>query len=160
MTRKVRNLTQVIQMAEDADGKIKFGGQFPMDISARVAAWTEAEGLEVVGDGVANGTTVVSLSIATLTKFACMSISGSTNISAVIAIASGTLASHTDIYHIDLQNAGGFVAVTENTPIFVYNNSTAAAVTLLMLVPQTAMGAATNNDANHYFNGYMGGILI
>jgi len=160
MSKDRKQLFKTIEMSEDPDGKIVFASSFPASVGGRVAVWTEAEGLEVVGDAAATGTTVVSLSVAANTKFACMSLMGSTNIAAILSISSGTLAAHVDIYSIDLQAAGSFVAVTEDTPIFVYNNTTAAAVTLLMIAPQTAMGAATNNDANHYFNGYMGGILI
>ena len=64
----------------------------------------------------------------------------SSNIAAVLNIASGVIGTHVDLYHVDLQNAGSLVAVTENTPIFVYNNTTAAAVTLLMIAPLTAKG--------------------
>lgn len=160
MGKDTKRLRQTIKMVEDPDGKIVYGSQVPASVLGRVAIWTEAEGNEVVGDAAATGTTIVSLSVAAYTKFACMSLMGSTNIAAMLSIASGTLAAHVDIYPIDLQNAGSLVAVTENTPIFVYHNNTAAAVTLLMIAPQTAKNIATNNDANHYFDGYMGGILI
>ena len=161
MTKDVKRLQQIIEMKEDEDGKVVFGSQVPSDVLGRVAKWTEAEGDNIVGTGAATGDTIVSLSVAAYTKFACMSLVVSTNISAMINIAYGTLAAHIDIYHVDLQNAGSLVAVTENTPIFVYNNTTAAAVTLLMIAPLTGKGVAVdNNDANHYFHGYMGGILI
>lgn len=147
----------MIEMTENPDGKITFANKGAL---GKAAHWTEAEGLEVVGDANANGTTIVSLSVPATTRFVCMSLSATTNISAILSIAYGTIASHTDIYNIDLQAAGSLVVVSEDTPIFVYNNTTSAAVTLLMHAPQTAMGSAANNDANHYFNGYMGGILI
>lgn len=152
-----KNLYQTIKMTEDANGKITFA---PDTIYGKIAHWDEAEGLEVVGDAAATGTTIVSLSIPALTRFACMSLTASTNIAAVLSISSGTLAAHVDIYNVDLQAAGSLVLITEDTPIFVYNNTTAAAVTLLMIAPLTAMGAGTNNDANHYFNGHMGGVLM
>lgn len=151
-----KNLYQTIEMAEDADGKIVFA---PNGVMGKVNKWSDAEGDEVAGDANANGTIIVSLSIPANTKFACMSLMASVNIAAVLNVAYGLIAAHTDIYHIDLQNAGSLVAVTENTPIFVYDNTTAAAVTLLLLAPETAKGIATNNDATHYFHGYMGGIL-
>lgn len=144
-------------MAEDADGKMQYA---PVSAYGKAAHWTEAEGDEVAGDGNANGTTIVSLSVPANTRFACMSLMASTDVAAVLNIAYGTIAAHTDIYHIDLYSSLAQVAITEDTPIFVYNNSTSAAVTLLMIAPKTAKGAATNNDANHHFHGYMGGILI
>ena len=157
MTKDVDRLKQVIQMAESPSGKIEFA---PNTVFGKANVWTEAEGLEVVGDAAANGTTIVSLSVGAYKTFICTSIAASTNIAAILAIAYGTLAAHTDVYHIDLQNAGSLVAVTEDSPIFKYYNSTAAAVTLLIIAPQTAMGAATNNDANHYFNGFLGGLIL
>lgn len=160
MTKDTKRLTPIIEMVEDEDGKVVFGSQVPSTVLGRVAKWTEAEGDEVSGDGVANGTTIVTLSVAAYTKFACMSLMASTDVAAVLNIASGTLATHVDIYHIDLFSSLAQVIITENTPIFVYNNSTAAAVTLLIIAPQTAKGAATNNDVNHQFHAYMGGILI
>lgn len=145
-------------MCENADGEMVYA---PVSAYGKAAHWTDAEGDNVVGDAAVNGTTIVSLSIPATTRFACMSLMASTNISAMLNIAYGTIAAHTDIYHIDLQDAGGLVVITEDTPIFVYNNSTAAAVTLLMIAPRTGKGAGTtNNDANHYFHGYMGGVLI
>lgn len=157
MTKKQRNLWPTIQMTENANGKIVYA---PVSAYGKAAHWTEAEGDEVAGDAAATGTTIVSLSIPATTRFACMSLMASTDVAAVLNIAYGTLAAHTDIYHIDLFSALAQVVVTEDTPIFVYNNSTAAVVTLLMIAPQTAKGAATNNDANHHFHGYMGGVLI
>lgn len=160
MTKDTKKVQQIIEMVEDADGKVKFGTQIPAGVLARVALWTEAEVDEKAGDGVANGTILVSLSIAAYTKFACMSLMASTDIAAVLNVAYGTLATHTDIYHIDIFSALAQVMVTENTPIFVYHNNTAAAVTLLIIAPQTAKNSALNNDANHHFHAYMGGILI
>ena len=157
MTRKVENIKQVIEMSEDVNGKIRFA---PKGILGKVAYWSEAEGDEVAGDAAANGTTVVSLSVAATSRFICTSLMASVNIAAVLNIASGTLGTHVDIYHVDLQNAGSLVMVTEETPIFVYNNSTAAAVTLLMIAPQTAKGLATNNAVTKFFHGFLGGLVI
>ncbi|KKL85929.1 hypothetical protein LCGC14_1949840 [marine sediment metagenome] len=157
MTRNVKNLTQTIEMTQNAAGKIKFA---PKGLLGKAAYWKQAEGDEVVGDAAANGTTVVSLSIPAVSRFLCTSLMASTNIAAVINIASGVLGTLTEIYHIDLQNAGSLVMATEETPIFIYNNTTDAAVTLLMVVPLTAKGVATNNAANKYFHGFMGGIVI
>jgi hypothetical protein len=152
-----KNLYQIIEMSEDASGRITFA---PKSVYGKMAHWKEAEGDEVSGDGVANGTIIVSLSIPAETQFACMSLMASSDLPAVLNIASGTIGTHTDIYHIDLYSAQGQVLITEDTPIFVYNNTTAAAVTLLMIAPQTAKGVATNNDVNHQFHGYIGGILL
>jgi len=157
MTKDVNKLTQTIEMVESVNGKIVFA---PNNILGKANLWDEAEGDEVVGDAAANGTIIVSLSIGAYKTFICTSLVASTNIAAVLNIAYGLIAAHTDIYHIDLQNAGSLVAITENSPIFKYYNNTAAAVTLLMIAPQTAKGLATNNDATHYFHGYMGGIVI
>ncbi len=156
MTKDVKRLNQVIQMSVSPDGKIVFS---PDGLYGKANDWIEAEGDEVVGDAAANGTIVVSLSVAANSTFICTSLMASTNIAAVLNIAYGVIGTHTDIYHIDLQNAGSLVAITENSPIFVYNNTTAAAVTLLMIAPQTAKGVATNNAATKYFHGYIGGVL-
>lgn len=160
MTKDTKKLSHVIEMAEDPDGKIVYGSKVPAGVLGRVAIWTEAEVDEKAGDGVANGTILVELSIAAYTKFACMSLMCSTDVAAVLNVAYGTLATHTDIYHIDLFSALAQVIITESTPIFVYHNNTDAAVTLLIIAPETAKNSALNNDANHHFHAYMGGILI
>lgn len=160
MTKDTKKLQQVIEMTEDPDGKIVYGSHIPASVLARAAIWTEAEGDEVAGDGAANGTIIVSLSIAANTKFVCMSLMCSTDVAAILNIAYGVIGAHTDIYHVDLFSALAQVIVTESTPIFVYNNNTDAAVTLLIIAPLTAKGAGTNNDVNHHFHAYMGGILI
>lgn len=157
MTKDVNKLTQTIEMTESPAGKIEFARK---DIIAKAAIWSEAEGDEVAGDAAANGTIIVSLSVPATTRFICTSLMASVNIASVLNIAYGVIGAHTDIYHVDLQNAGSLVAITENTPIFIYNNSTAAAVTLLMIAPLTAKGVATNNAVTKFFHGYMGGLLI
>ena len=157
MTRKVRNLAQVIQMAEDVNGKIKFA---PTGILGKLSKWTDAEGDEVAGDANANGTIIVSLSIPASSRFICTSLVASVNITSVVNIAYGLIAAHTDIYHVDIKNAGATILITEETPIFVYNNSTTAAVTLLMIAPLTAKGLATNNAVTKFFHGFMGGLVI
>lgn len=144
-------------MAENAAGKIKYS---PEGIIGKLAYWNEAEGDEVAGDANANGTIIVSLSVAAYSRFVCTSLVASVNTAAVLNIAYGIIATHTDIYHIDLQNAGSLVAITEESPIFVYNNTTVAAVTLLMIAPETAKGVATNNATSKHFHGYMGGLVI
>lgn len=151
------NYVQTIEMTENASGRIVFA---PKTAYGKAAHWTEAEGDEVAGDAAATGTTIVSVSVPATSRFICMSLMASTDVPAILNIAYGTLAAHTDIYHIDIYSAQAQVVITEDTPIFVYHNSTAAAVTLLMLAPQTAKGAATNNDANHHFHGYIGGVLL
>jgi len=157
MTKDVNRLQQTIEMVESVDGKIVFA---PNNLLGKAILWDEAEGDEVVGDANANGTVIASLSVGAYKTFICTSLMASTNIAAVLNIAYGLIAAHTDIYHIDLQNAGSLVAITEDSPIFKYYNDSAAAVTLLILAPLTAKGIATNNDANHYFHAYMGGIVI
>ncbi len=152
-----KNIQQTVEMAEDGSGKIKFA---PKGILGKLAYWDEAEGDEVAGDANANGTIIVSLSVAAYSRFVCTSLVASVNIAAVLNIAYGIIGTHTDIYHIDLQNAGSLVMVTEESPIFVYNNTTAAAVTLLMIAPETAKGVATNNAVTKFFHGYMGGLVI
>lgn len=152
-----KNLYQTLEMTEDASGNVVIA---PKGVYGKAAHWTEAEGDEVSGDGAANGTTIVSLSVPATSRFICMSLMASTDLPAVLNIAYGTLATHVDIYHVDIYSALATTIVTEDTPIFVYHNSTTAAVTLLMIAPKTAKGVATNNDANHQFHGYMGGVIL
>lgn len=149
---------RIFRMTRDINGKEEDAVD---DIVSKGARWTEGDEQEVVGDGNANGTEVCNLTIAAGKVFMCMSIMGSTNISAILILGTGTLGSTTDYYCIDLQNVGGVVIVTEETPIFIVDNSAGtSALTLRMYAPQTAMGVTTNNDANHYFNGSMGGVEI
>lgn len=146
-------------MSRDTHGKIMDAVD---DLISALYYWTEAEGANVVGDAAVNGTTIVSLSVPATTTFVCTKMKGGTNISAALELAYGTIASHTNVDFIDLQNVGSYAEISDGmTPLFVYRNSTAAAVTLLMIAPQVGYGAGTtNNDANHYFYGFLGGLLI
>lgn len=116
-------------------------------------------GTEVVGDADADGTSICTLSITAEKRFICTHLQASTNVGALLRIGTGDLGSVTDIYQIDLQNVGSFVAISPDMPIFEYDNSASStAVTLRIYAPKTAYGATTNNDASHYFYGFIGGI--
>lgn len=139
------------------DGKIADVGSTLID---NHKGWTQCTvGTETAGDAAANGTSITTLSIAGSSYFVCTHLAASTDVAAVLKVGTGTLASMTDVYFVDLYNSLSFVAVAEAMPLFHYDNtSSSSAVNLIMYAPQTAMGVATNNDANHHFYGFMGGI--
>lgn len=149
-------MMQVLQKAKGADGKLKDAAS---DLISKHFYWKQATpATETAGDGAANGTSLCTISITAYKRFICTHLMASTDVGAVIRVGTGALGSMTDIYPIDLMDGGGIVIITEDSVIFHYDNSAgASAVTLRMYVPQTAKGAATNNDAFHHFDAFMGG---
>lgn len=149
-----------IQETFDFNGEVMIA---PCSIIDIAQLYTDEVAREVVGTDDADGTSILTISIADEAVFICTQLKGSTNVSALIAIGTGDLGDPpTDVTFIDLQNIGEVWAQAEvNSPLFVINNIGGDAdVTLRMWVPHTAFGVATNDDANHYFNGYIGGILL
>lgn len=125
--------------------------------------YTDGEGYEVAGDGAAVGTSICTLSIPDEAVFICTKAKFSTNVGALAYIGTGALADPpTKYYFLDCQAAGEIIEFADDTgPLFVINNiGGTGALTLRMYAPQTAKGVATNNDITHYFDGYMGGILL
>lgn len=155
----------------DSGGKIADA----MDgISGSAYYWTETstdadatppEGLEVIGSNHANGTPICYLDVTAGKLFACTHLLFSTNIGAMARIGYGTWAASAslvitgDIYVIDGQNVGSVCLITENMPIFMYDNREGEdAVTLIMYAPHTAKGVDTNDAATKYFDGFFGGL--
>lgn len=132
------------------------------DIITGASVFKQESAEEVVGDGVANGTAIVTLEIGAGKVFICTLALVSSNLAAVVKLGTGTLAAMTDVFWIDATNRGINGFMTEgNTPIFVVDNSgSAVALDLIMFAPKTVWNVATNNDSNHYFNGYIGGYEI
>ena len=157
--RRNQRLMLMMEQTRGSDGKYKMAAK---DIIGMTKYWTQSTpGVEVAGDGAANGTSICTLSITAEKYFICTHLMASTNIGAIILLGTGSLASMTKVYIIDLMNSGGFVAISEKVPIFTYDNtSSSSAVTLIMYAPKTAKNVATNNDTNHYFDGFIGGLLI
>lgn len=152
-----KRLTNFRKISRGKRGKIADVGSSLID---NHKGWSQSTpGVEVVGDAAAIGTSICTLSIPAGKFFVCTHLMVSTNISAIILMGTGTLAAMTNIYIIDLQAAGAFVAISEDMPIFEYDNSAgAAAINLIMYAPQTAKNIASNNDVTHYFDGFIGGI--
>lgn len=149
-------MIQVLQKAKGADGKLKDAAN---DLISKHFYWKDSTpATETAGDGAANGTSLCTISISAYKRFICTHLMVSTDVGAVIRVGTGTIGSMTDIYPIDLMDGGGIVIITEDSPIFDYDNSaSASATTLRMYVPQTAKGVPTNNDTNHHFDAFMGG---
>lgn len=169
MGKDRKRLFPTMVYTRGADGKYELAVS---DIIGATGFWIESdieagtEGAEVVGDADAFGTAICTLSISAGKYFICTNLMGSTNVGAMVYIAQGSIVTGVsgitageELYIIDLQNVGSNIIITETMPIFVYDNTaSAAAVTLTMYAPETAKGVATNNDANHYFDGYIGGL--
>lgn len=155
--RQKQRLLQFLHKERGVDGKIQ---DAVSGIIGAHAKWTQSTpGTEVVGTGGATGTSICTLSITAYKRFICTHLMASTNVGAVIRLGTGSLASMTDVYVIDVMNTGGFVAIAETMPIFAYDNSaSASAVNLIMYAPKTAKNVATNNDSSHYFDGFIGGL--
>jgi hypothetical protein len=155
-----------IKMWYTIEETLDFNGQVmlaPTSIIAIAQLYTDSVEIEQQGDGVADGTDVVTLTIDDEAVFICTKLTGSTNVSAILVLGTGALATPpTTVDFIDLQAVGSLTLMAEvNAPIFVINNIGGSGdLVLRMYAPQTAMGVGTNNDTNHYFNGYIGGILL
>ena len=154
--RKLQRLINFRKISRGIDGKI---ADVCSDLIDNHKGWRQATpGTEVAGDGAANGTAVCTLAITAAKKFVCTHVSAATNLAAMLKIGTGALGAMTDIYPVDLYNSLSFTAITEAMPIFHYDNSAGAAVNLIMYAPLTAMAVATNNDVNHKFYGFIGGV--
>lgn len=151
-----------IQMQELAENLNKQLVPAIKDIITGASVFDQSSAEEVVGDGAANGTSILTLSVADGKVFICTLALASSNLPAIVKIGTGTLAAMTDYFWIDCSNRGICGIMAEgNTPIFIVDNrSGGAALNVIMFAPKTAFNAATNNDANHYFNGYLGGYEI
>lgn len=125
--------------------------------------WTQEEAENVVGDGAADGTSLLTITIPA--NYHCIGVAAisMSNLQAIIRIGIGDLGDPpTTHYWIScptpLEPFGAMAE--ETTPVFVVASS-ASAQTLRMWVPQTGIAAiATNNDVNHYFYGFLGVLLI
>lgn len=163
--RKEQRLINFRKMSRDANGKIKDAVD---DLVGVLIYWAQSEfvapvTIEVQGDGVATGTELCVLSIPAGKTFVCCIAKCSSNIAAMVNIGHGTLvpAAMVDLDFIDIQNVGmGGVISDGFSPSFVWKNTTAAAVEIVMYAPQSAKGVATNNDINHWFHGFIGGLII
>jgi len=149
----------VQKMVENAEKKLIAAVD---DLAGVLAYWAQSTvGVEVVGDGVATGTSICTLSIPAGKTFVCCIAKCSSNVAAMVLIGHGTLAAMTNLDFIDVQNVGMGGCISDGqSPSFTWKNTTAAAVNIIIYAPQTAMGVATNNDANHYFYGFIGGLII
>lgn len=157
-----KRLISFRKMVRDADGKIK---DAVADLVGSLLYWNQCDvstlGVEVVGDGAVNGTSICTISIPAGKTFVCCIAKCSSNIAAMVYIGHGTLAVMTELDFIDIQNVGLGGGIAEGqSPLFVWKNATAAAINIIMYAPQTAKNVATNNDANHYFDGFIGGLII
>lgn len=151
------NLQDLRVISQGQDGKQQFSIIDLISADQHFVASTVAT--EEAGDGVANGTSLCTLTVAAYNRFLCTHLFASTDLAATLYVAEGALGSTTEIYVIDLQDGGAQILHTEKTPIFVYDNSgSASSATLRIYVPQTAKGDATNNDINHHFDAYFNGI--
>lgn len=146
-------------MVRDADGKIK---DAVADLVGSLLYWVQSEPLaEVQGTAAVNGDQICVISVPAGKTFVCCIAKCSSNVAAMVYIGHGTLAAMTILDFIDIQNVGLGGAITEGqSPLVVWKNTTAAAVNMIMYAPHTALGNVNNNDANHYFHGFIGGLLI
>lgn len=152
---KSQAVIKFLEVEHDLNGKITEKKTLAQEIANRL----QAVGVEVVGDGNADGTAICTFDIPAYGKFICTHIAVSANVAAMIHIGTGTLAAMTETYFIDLMAGGGFVITSDDDkPLFTIDNSGGAAVlAVIVFAPQTGKNIATNNDNTHYFDAYIGG---
>lgn len=152
---KSQAVLKVIEVEHDRNGHIIEKKTEAQQIANRL----QAVGVEVVGDAAAVGTAICTFNIPAYGKFVCTHLSISTNIAAMIHVGTGTLAAMTEVYFADLMAGGGLVITSDDEkPLFTIDNSGGAAVlAVIVFAPQTGKNIATNNDATHYFDAYIGG---
>lgn len=156
--RQFQHSVEVFQKARDGHGKEQYA---VTDLISAAYYWTDATAEEVVGTNNANGTTVLSLSVPATTTFICTIVTASCNLAAFLKIGYGTIAGPpTDVCNFDVTPRGTCGYMTEKLPVFVYDNTTDAAVTLLIFAPHTAWNVADNDAITKYFNAFIGGLLV
>ena len=152
-----------LPMTQDGQGKEVIA---ITDALGASAYYESAAFFNVVGDDVADGTKLGSITIADGETFTCIDALCSANASAMIKIVISTTTAvggtETEKYFIDCQVIGlnGESKEAAN-PIFVYKNATGATMYALIYAPEIGWGAVddANNDANHRFTGKLGGYV-
>lgn len=161
--REEQHSIEVFHKSRDKDGKEIYS---ITDILSASRYYQSDECENTVGDDNANGTLLLSITLADEEVFVCTDALGSSNLSAMLKVvvsdANAVGGTETDFYFIDCQNIGinGESKEAEN-PIFVHKNTSGAAEYILLYAPQIGWGAADddNNDALHRFYAKLGGYI-